>query len=330
MAVRIRQRRDTLANFVAANTALASGEMAVCYDNMAASGRVVEIRFGAGPAPGENFNALPSFSGKSAYAIAVENGFEGTENEWLTSLQGEDGKSLEHDEAGLFAGRAAFDGAAAGFAYLSTNGDGDQVTTAVIFFKASATFGDWGDPIPVQGPQGTQGVVGNTGAQGTQGVTGSQGATGAQGSAGSTGAQGSTGPQGVTGSQGAVGSTGPQGAVGPQGVTGAQGAVGAQGDTGAQGSTGSQGATGPQGFQGYQGDPSTVTIANNLTTNDAAQVLSAAQGVELQATKVGTANFTMTNISDGTNYRKIEVYITEPLPNTLTTGALIAIDEPAP
>ena len=30
-------------------------------------------------------------AGKSAYAIAVDNGFVGTESQWLASLQGEDG-----------------------------------------------------------------------------------------------------------------------------------------------------------------------------------------------------------------------------------------------
>ena len=30
-------------------------------------------------------------NGKSAYEIAIENGFEGTEQEWLESLQGESG-----------------------------------------------------------------------------------------------------------------------------------------------------------------------------------------------------------------------------------------------
>lgn len=35
----------------------------------------------------------PGQDGKSAYEIAVENGFEGTEEEWLSSLQGEDGYS---------------------------------------------------------------------------------------------------------------------------------------------------------------------------------------------------------------------------------------------
>ena len=31
-------------------------------------------------------------NGKSAYELAVKNGFEGTEQEWLTSLHGKDGK----------------------------------------------------------------------------------------------------------------------------------------------------------------------------------------------------------------------------------------------
>ena len=46
------------------------------------------VSSGAGSGTGE-----PGQDGKSAYEIAVENGFEGTEEEWLSSLQGEDGYS---------------------------------------------------------------------------------------------------------------------------------------------------------------------------------------------------------------------------------------------
>lgn len=35
-----------------------------------------------------------SRSGKSAYDIAVENGFVGTETEWLESLKGQDGQNM--------------------------------------------------------------------------------------------------------------------------------------------------------------------------------------------------------------------------------------------
>lgn len=34
-----------------------------------------------------------SWRGASAYEVAVENGFEGTEEEWLASLKGNDGKT---------------------------------------------------------------------------------------------------------------------------------------------------------------------------------------------------------------------------------------------
>lgn len=42
--------------------------------------------------------------------------------------------------------------------------------------------------------------------------------------------------------------------------------------------------------------------------------------------KVATANYSMTDIPDGTDFRKVKVYTTLPGPETLTTGALIAID----
>lgn len=41
-----------------------------------------------------------STTGKSAYQIAVDNGFEGTETEWLDSLQGKDGTDGEQGAMG--------------------------------------------------------------------------------------------------------------------------------------------------------------------------------------------------------------------------------------
>ena len=38
---------------------------------------------------------IPGEDGKSAYEIAVENGFEGTEVEWLESLKGQDGQDVD-------------------------------------------------------------------------------------------------------------------------------------------------------------------------------------------------------------------------------------------
>ena len=41
---------------------------------------------------GVEFGDIKTLRGKSAYEIAVENGFVGTEAEWLESLHGKDGK----------------------------------------------------------------------------------------------------------------------------------------------------------------------------------------------------------------------------------------------
>ena len=46
--------------------------------------------------------------------------------------------------------------------------------------------------------------------------------------------------------------------------------------------------------------------------------------------KVETTDFNMTEIADGTDFRKVRVYTTAPDVATLTTGSLIAIDEPEP
>ena len=39
--------------------------------------------------------ATPGKDGKSAYQIAVDNGFEGSESEWLASLKGDKGDSVK-------------------------------------------------------------------------------------------------------------------------------------------------------------------------------------------------------------------------------------------
>ena len=64
------------------------------------------------------------------------------------------------DAIGEFADRTAFDGSAAGFAFLSTDGDGDAIADPVVFIKATATSGDWSEPIEFRGPAGPQGVAG--------------------------------------------------------------------------------------------------------------------------------------------------------------------------
>jgi len=142
---------------------------------------------------------LVSCAPKSAYDLAVKEGFDGSMEEWLASLKGEKGDTG------------------------ATGAQGPQ--------------GEKGDTgaTGAQGPQGEKGDAGATGVQGPQGEKGDTGAQGPQGEKGDTGAQG---PKGDKGDTGATGAQGPQGEKGDTGATGAQGPQGDKGDTGATGDTG--------------------------------------------------------------------------------------------
>lgn len=155
-----------------------------------------------------------------------------------TGATGPAGRDLRIDVGGPFSGRAAYDGEPAGFTYLSTDGDGASITTAVLFIRSSTVPGTWSDPIPFEGAMGPTGPVGATGAAGPVGATGPTGPVGATGP---------TGPVGVTGA-GATGATGPTGSTGPTGATGPVGATGPSGAQGFEGPTGPTGPTGPEGF----------------------------------------------------------------------------------
>ena len=57
---------------------------------------------------------------------------------------------------GDFADRAAYDAQREGFAFLSWDGDGDAITTPVVFVREGATAGDW-SIIEYRGPKGDPG-----------------------------------------------------------------------------------------------------------------------------------------------------------------------------
>ena len=113
--------------------------------------------------------------GKSAYEIAKENGFNGTEAEWLASLKGEPGA----------AGASGKDGENGKTPYVGDNGN---------WYIGADDTGK-----PSRGAKGDKGEKGDTGAQGIQGEKGDTGAQGIQGEKGDTGAQG---PQGAAGADG--------------------------------------------------------------------------------------------------------------------------------
>ena len=112
-------------------------------------------------------------NGRSAYEIAVLNGFVGTETQWLLSLVGATGSQ----------GPIGLTGAAG-----ATGPQGIQ------------------GPAGNDGATGPQGPIGLTGATGPQGIQGPAGSDGVQGPIGLTGATGAQGPQGIQGIQGPVGS----------------------------------------------------------------------------------------------------------------------------
>ena len=71
---------------------------------------------------------IRGLDGKSAYQIALENGFEGTEEEWLESLEGKAGYSpsvhLDRKENGVLITAINQDGQESQMIYDGRNGDG--------------------------------------------------------------------------------------------------------------------------------------------------------------------------------------------------------------
>ena len=124
----------------------------------------VNVTVSEGPTVAVELQTVESNNdGKSAYDVAVENGYSGTESQWIASLKGD---------------------------------KGDQGVQGIQGIQG--VQGSQG----VKGDAGAQGAQGERGIQGIQGATGVKGDTGATGPTGSTGATGATGAKGDTGSAG--------------------------------------------------------------------------------------------------------------------------------
>lgn len=77
---------------------------------------------------------------------------------------GEVGPGLEISATGAYTDRSTYDGEHEGFVFLSTDGDGGSIETAVLFIMGDGGSADWSDPIPFQGPEGPPGSDGASGA----------------------------------------------------------------------------------------------------------------------------------------------------------------------
>lgn len=217
----------------------------------------------------------PGPPGQSAYELAVEEGFVGTELEWLASLEGADGLDGTNGTNGVD-GTDGVDGA-----------DGREVE-----LQKSATHVQWryeGDPtwadlVPladITGPAGTDGTNGTNGTNGVDGVDGREvelqktathvqwryvgeawanlialaDITGADGTDGTNGADGADGASAyeVAVANGFVG-TEVEWLATLVGAPGTDGADGADGAAGADGATWHNGSGPPTGLEAPAGD----------------------------------------------------------------------------
>ena len=225
--------------------------------------------------------------GKSAYQVAVDNGFVGTEDEWLASLkQGPKGDQGEPGKQGAD-GKSAYQ-VAVDNGFVGTE---DEWLASLKGEKGDQ--GPKGDP----GEQGIQGPKGNPGEQGIQGPKGNPGEQGIQGPKGDPGKSayqlavdagyGGSESEWLTSLKGEQGIQGPKGNPGEQGERGEQGLKGDTGDPGAQGPEGKsayqvavddgfvgsesdwlaslKGEKGDQGPKGDPGDSATLPIASSTT-----------------------------------------------------------------
>lgn len=149
-------------------------------------GIIAEVKTGGGiNAEMKTGGYVKGLDGKSAYQIAVENGFQGTEEEWLASLKGEPGQADAEQVEQIIAD------------YLEKNPiEGvtpDQVDQAVeSALQQAKESGEF------DGPQGPRGDRGEPGSQGPAGEAGPQGIQGIQGPAGSPGKDGTPGKDGIS------------------------------------------------------------------------------------------------------------------------------------
>lgn len=153
--------------------------------------------------------------GDTAYEVAVDNGFEGTEAEWLESLIG---KGLEFEWKGTQLG-VRVEGETV-YKYVDLKGErGKNIeftwrgTELGVRIEGQTSY----QYVNLKGATGATGAIGPAGPQGPKGATGPQGP---KGDTGATGPAGPQGPRGATGATGAIGPTGPQGPKGEKGDPG--------------------------------------------------------------------------------------------------------------
>ena len=156
-------------------------------------GNVVINEDGTMTAPASGGGGEAGADGKSAYQIALDNGFEGTEEEWLESLKGIQGDKGEAGATGP-AGPQGEKGETG-----SAGKDGTSVTITNITQSTEdggsniVTFSDGKNITIKNGSKGSQGIQGEKGDKGDKGDQGIQGESGTDGKDGTNGTNGKDG-----------------------------------------------------------------------------------------------------------------------------------------
>ena len=211
--------------------------------------------------------------GKSAYEIAVDNGYPGTEQAWLASLKGDKGDTGEPGAAGEKGepGEKGDTGAAGKDGRDGTDGAaGRDGVNGASAYEIAVQHGYSGSETAwLESLHGADGAKGDTGVAGAKGEKGDTGATGAKGEKGEKGDPGSTG---AAGKDGAAGKSAYQIAV-ASGFDGTEqawlaslkGEKGDKGDTGAAGAKGEKGDKGDPGKDGTDVDLTPYAKKTDLT-----------------------------------------------------------------
>ena len=124
-------------------------------------------------------NGEKGSDGKSAYQIAVEQGYQGSESDWLSSLKGDKGDKGEKGNTGA-KGNPGQDGADGKSAYAIAVEHGYEDSEEKWLLSLKGEKGDTGE----------RGEKGDTGDRGLQGVPGEKGEKGDAGVAGKDGTDG--------------------------------------------------------------------------------------------------------------------------------------------
>ena len=216
--------------------------------------------------------------GKSAYEIAKENGFDGTETEWLASLKGATGAAGANGKDGEN-GKTPYVGDNGNW-YIGTNDTGKP---------SRGAKGDKGDP----GAKGDKGEPGENGSPGAKGDKGDPGAKGDKGEPGSPGVKGDKGDKGDPGAKGDKGEPGSPGAKGDKGEAFTYSDFTAEQLAALKGAKGDKGEPGENGSPGAKGDKGDTGATPNLTIG---AVTTLGAGEDATASITGTAESPVLNL----------------------------------